>query len=248
VNPHICRTFLVFLFISGLIGSAQEPTPKREYLSPQNWSKLKTGDIVFIRSRSVNAALIAALSNIAAQADADDVFTHCGIVFVDQVDGRLKVYEGAGRGRYLTLNEWRAAESKGTVNGKQTSDIHNVYVRRWNGQPSLESSLPKILEKAKLLHNTTYDQGFSWSDDHAYCSELVWKSYQAGGLSFGTLPTMSHYVDAVPTAIAQQIRAKLEAAKAGFRHGKGYDPNESAVSPEDIFRSPHLMAITDTSS
>ena len=238
--------FSVAFLLLTLLSFGQEMTPKRQSLSPEHWSKLKPGDIVFIRSRSSNAALIAALSNVAAKDDADDVFTHCGILFVDASDGKLKVYEGAGRGRYLSLAEWQTAESKGTVNGKAMTDLHNIYVRRWNGQPDLQTAIGKILEKAKILHNTTYDQGFSWTDDHAYCSELVWKSYQAGGLSLGTLPIMAHYVDSVPDNLAQQIKAKLEAEKDTYRNGKGYDPQESAISPEDIYKSSSLVSVTDT--
>ena len=245
MNARISFLCLAFLSLSGLLSFGQEATPKRQSLSPEHWSKLKPGDIVFIRSRSSNAALIAALSNIAAKDDADDVFTHCGILFTDQRDGKLKVYEGAGRGSYLTLEQWRAAESKGTINGKTMTDLHNVYVRRWNGRPDLQTAIGKILEKAKILHNTTYDQGFSWTDDHAYCSELVWKSYQAGGLSLGTLPDMAHYVNAAPDNIAQQIKAKLEAEKA-YRGRKGYDPHESAISPEDIYKSSDLVSVTDS--
>jgi hypothetical protein len=222
---------------------AQQVPPTRKSLAKQYWSKLREGDIVFIRSRSANAPLIAALSNLNAQDDADDVFTHCGIVFRD-ADGQWKVYEGAGRiGIRLTLTEWQSKESK-------DGPLHNLYVLRWNGQPQLTGSvLEKVVTKAKILHDTHYDNGFSWTDSHAYCSELVWKAFDAGGLTLCDLPNMGHYVDAVPAKVADKIKERLNdpAVKRDYRDGKNYDPKESAISPEDIFRSAALIAVTDDS-
>ena len=237
--------------VAPLLGHAQQAPRERQPLSPPQWnSKLHDGDIVFIRSRSQNAALIAALSRIDADRDdselADKVFTHCGIVFHDR-DG-WKVYEGAGRGRVLTLAEWQKEEStRPGNNGRpgKAEPLHNVYVRRWKTPGQMNGKLPTILARAKALHQTRYDFGFSWSDARAYCSELVWKAYFAAGLSFGELPKMSHYMNAVSNEVARTIKGKLEEAKDTYRGGKGYDPNESAVSPEDVFNSPSLVSVTD---
>lgn len=233
--------FALVLMSTALCSAQGTPTPRKP-ISPDNWRKLEPGDIVFIRSRSNNAPLIAALSNLDANADADDVFTHCGIVFRE--GEQLKVYEGAGRGQRLTLAEWRTVESKGKVDGVEKSDLHNVYAMRWNGEPKLAAGLDEVLKKAKELHDTKYDHGFSWTDTRAYCSELIWKAYVAGGLSFGTLPTMEKYVKGAPQ-YADKIKAKLDKAKVdGFRD-TGYVPTELAISPEDIYKSPHLTPITD---
>jgi hypothetical protein len=103
----ICFASFAFAFA---VCWAQQNSSEREPLSPSNWeSKLREGDIVFIRSRSGNASLIAKLSNIEATDDtgkpgdetferADRVFTHCGIVF--RKNGEWMVYEGAGRGKF----------------------------------------------------------------------------------------------------------------------------------------------------
>ncbi|MFZ1220091.1 MAG: YiiX/YebB-like N1pC/P60 family cysteine hydrolase [Chthoniobacterales bacterium] len=237
------------IFLLGIfVCSAQETPQKRKPLSEPMWSKILPGDIVFIRSRTANAPLIAALSNVDAANDADDVFTHCGIVFKD-TDGELKVYEGEGRGPglWLTLGEWQKKVSTGKVNGVAKDDRHNIYVLRWNGTPGLAAGLGKLLEKAKALHDTEYDHGFSWSDKRAYCSELIWKAFDAGGLKLGELPKMKKYVDGAPPEIAKQIKGKLNDAKVEFRNGEGYLPEESAVSPEDIFKSSVLTPVTDDS-
>ena len=245
------RSLHFFLLIAALasICVAQTPTPpvlKRKFLSERNWSsKLEPGDIVFIRSRTANAALIAALSNVEEKDDADDVFTHCGIIFKDGAE--LKVYEGEGRGagNHLTLSAWQEDESKGEVNGVKKNDLHHIYAMRWNGQPELATGLDKLLKKAKELHDTRYDHGFFWTDKRAYCSELVWRAFEVAGFRLGKLPTMGEYVALARPDVAQKVKDKLEAAKNEYREGRGYLPNESAISPEDIYKSSVLTPITD---
>jgi len=243
------RRLLLVCSVLFLLCPTLYPAPKappRNSLSPDKWSKLEPGDIVFIRSRSDNAPLIAALTNLEEKSDADDAFTHCGIIFKD-ADGKLRVYEGEGRGAgtYLTLKEWQKKVSDGKVDGVPKSEpLHNVYAMRWNGEPKLATGLDKILQKAKELHDTKYDHGFSWTDTRAYCSELVWKAYRAGGLSLARLLTMERYIKGAPKH-ADTIKAKLEKAKNdGFRD-TGYVATESAISPEDIYLSPFLTPVTD---
>lgn len=247
MNRRFPLACIALLLLSPALCSAQAtPTPSpRKPLSSANWQKLEAGDLVFIRSRTANAPLIAALSNEESESDADNVFTHCGIIFKDS-DAKLRVYEGEGRGRvtWLTLAKWQATVSKGKVGKVERSDLHNVYAMRWNGEPNLATGLDKILARAKALHATKYDHGFSWTDTRAYCSELIWKAYVTGGLSLGKLPTMEKYVNGAPK-YADKIKGKLEEAKANGLRKKGYVPNEEAISPEDIYKSPHLTPITD---
>jgi Permuted papain-like amidase enzyme, YaeF/YiiX, C92 family len=152
----------------------------RKPLSAENWSKkLRDGDIVFIRSRNNNSQLIADLSSPSAPMDADNVFTHCGIIF--KQGGTPKVYEGAGRGEVLSLAQWQVSEANGGM-------LHNVYVRRWSrGDELTPQKLRIILDRAAALHYKPYDFGFSWTDRFSYCSKLVWKAYDAAGLELTTV-------------------------------------------------------------
>lgn len=241
--------FALILFSPALCLAQGTPTPApRKPLSSSKWKeKLEPGDIVFIRSRSNNAPLIAALSNENEKSDADNVFTHCGIIFKDS-NKVLRVYEGEGRGagKYLKVEDWQKKVSDGKVDGAPKSKpLHNVYAMRWKGEPSLAPGLDKILTRAKQLHDKDYDHGFSWTETRAYCSELVWKAYAASDLRLlEELPTMEKYVNGAPD-YADKIKAKLEKAKAdGFRD-TGYVPKESAISPEDIYKSARLTPITD---
>jgi|GEM_PF-3528599 len=249
MNRRVPLVCIALLLLGPALCSAQgtatpAPTPRKP-LSSENWNKLEPGDIVFIRSRTANAPLIAALSNVDANDDNDRVFTHCGIVFKE--GGELKVYEGEGRGVgvHYPLKKWQEEVSKGVVNGEWRTDLHHVYAMRWKGQPALTTGLSKVLSTAKALHDTRYDNGFYWSDAAAYCSELVWRAYQEGGFVLGDLPTMGKYVTAAPTPVAVEIKKKLDAAAEEYREGKGYFAEESAISPEDIYKSPHLTPITD---
>jgi permuted papain-like amidase YaeF/Yiix C92 family enzyme len=214
--------------------------PARKPLSAENWSKqLRDGDIVFIRSRSSNSQLIADLSSPSAPIDADNVFTHCGIVF--KQGGTPKVYEGAGRGKVLSLALWQVSESNGGM-------LHNVYVRRWSrGDELTPQKLRIILDTAAALHYKPYDFGFSWTDRFSYCSKLVWKAYAAAGLKLTPLRTLKNYLDQLRPTEAQQALDELNNGRA-FRDGRPIDPQEKAISPEDIYKSDKLISVTDESS
>jgi hypothetical protein len=231
--PILCS---VLLALVNLISAETVRKP----LSAENWSKkLREGDIVFIRSRSDNSRLIAALSSPNAETDLDNVFTHCGIVFNE--DGTWKVYEGAGRGKVLSLAQWQESEANGEV-------LHNVYVRRWSrGEELTPKKLRIILARAAALHYKPYDFGFSWTDRFSYCSKLVWKAYDAAGLTLAPLRTLKNYLDQLRPKDAQQALDKLNNGRA-FREGRPIDPEEKAISPEDIYKSDKLISVTDESS
>ena len=231
--PILCS---VLLTLVNLISAETVRTP----LSAENWSKkLREGDIVFIRSQNDNSQLIAALSSSSARTDIDDVFTHCGIVFNE--GGTWKVYEGAGRGKVLSLAQWQVSEANGGM-------LHNVYVRRWSrGKELTPKKLRIILDTAAALHYKPYDFGFSWTDRFSYCSKLVWKAYDAAGLTLAPLRTIKNYLDQLRPKEAQQARDKLNNGRA-FRDGRPIDPEEKAITPEDIYKSDKLISVTDESS
>jgi len=247
---HVHRFLFFALAFAATVSSAQQ-IPARKFLSEKNWSKLKDGDMVFIRSRSKNAALIAQISGISPSDENDAVFTHCGIVFRDS-EG-LKVLEGAGRGKVLTLADWQKSEAKdaGHPNGENP---HNVYVRRWGTSGELTAPrLSDLLKRAKALHDVGYDWGFSWTDNYAYCSELNWKAYHAAGLKDLPLHSIGYYLEKLgpqgPDAEAQLNRKETKDVYRRGPDGKGKDVDraETAVSPEDIYTSEMLVSVDDSS-
>jgi len=239
---------LVLAFVLPMSWAKQAPS-ERKYFSEKNWSKLTDGDMVFIRSRSKNAALIAQLSGIDSSDENDAVFTHCGIVFRDSQG--LKVLEGAGRGEVLTLADWQTREAKdaGHPNGEKP---HNVYVRRWRTPAELTAArLNDLLNRAKALHDIGYDWGFSWTDGYAYCSELNWKAYHATGLKDLPLHSIGYYLEKLgskgPEAEARLNRKEIKDVYRKGPDGKGKDVDraETAVSPEDIYTSEMLVSVDD---
>lgn len=200
--------------------------------------------MVFIRSVTDQAKTIAALGQPPPGADSDKVFTHCGIVFDDK--GVWKVYEGRGRDGKdpVSLEQWQKDEGGGRA-------IHNVYVRRLADRSVLTKDALKIMrDGANALHHTRYDFGFSWSDDYVYCSELIYKAYEKAGAAANTLKKphpIKDYYEAVP-ALAQTIKDQLDSAKAKTcRGGEPFNPEEPAISPEEIYNSPGLVSVNDDS-
>ena len=126
--------------------------------------------------------------------------------------------------------------------------LHNVYVRRWSrGDELTPQKLRIILDRAAALHYKPYDFGFSWTDRFSYCSKLVWKAYDAAGLTLTPLRTLKNYLDQLRPKEAQQALDKLNKGGA-FRDGRPVDPEEKAISPEDIYKSDKLISVTDESS
>jgi len=172
------------------------------------------------------------------------VFTHCGIVFNDK--GVWKVYEGRGRDGKdpVSLEQWQKDEGDGRA-------IHNVYVRRLADRSVLTNdALKRMRDRADALHHTHYDFGFSWSDDYVYCSELISKVYEKAGAAANALKkphSIKDYYEAVP-ALAQTIKDQLDYPKAkACRGGKPFNPEEPAISPEEIYNSSGLVSVNDDS-
>jgi Permuted papain-like amidase enzyme, YaeF/YiiX, C92 family len=226
-----------------------EPTaPERKPLSQKNWeSKLRDGDMVFIRSFSGNADDIAALSGQNAPTEADKRFTHCGIVFKDK-NGAWTVYEGKGRYKQdpVNLKQWQTDEANG-------NPLQEVYVRGLADRSLLTKDvLSKMKDRAGALHHTHYDSGFMWSDDFIYCSELIWKAYftALGKNVFKEPHAIRDYLDGLPADRVKAIITKLNLTKARDCRPEGkkdFSDGERAIIPEEIYESAVLVSVTDDS-
>jgi hypothetical protein len=245
MKRFIYFSLLVAVAATAALSRAQQPASERKSLSKQNWAgKLQDGDMVFIRSVTEQANTIAALVQPPPGTDPDKVFTHCGIVFNDK--GVWKVYEGRGRDGTgpVTLEQWQKDEGGGTA-------IHNVYVRRLMDRSVLtEDALKRMRERADALHHTHYDWGFSWSDEYVYCSELISKAYENAGAAANALNKPHPIKDYYETghAKAKTIKDHLNSTKAKMcRVGKPCNPEEPAISPEEIYNSSGLVSVNDDS-
>jgi hypothetical protein len=205
-----------------------------------DFSKLKDGDLIFIRSHSDNAPYIAAITG--------SKLTHCGIVFHE--GGEIRVYEGAGRGQYLTIKEWQVKESGG-------HSLEPIYARRLI-KALTSDQINSLKAEAAKLHETHYDFAFAWTNsykydngetkEYVYCSELQYKAYErALNIQLGTPHPMKDYFGAIPADERDAIIEKLKTNPKAIhcRAGDDFDPDELIISPEEVFQSDVLMDVTD---
>jgi Permuted papain-like amidase enzyme, YaeF/YiiX, C92 family len=120
-----------------------------------------------------------------------------------------------------------------------------------------ESKLQKLRDEAKKLHETYYDSGFAWNNHYTllggedqfsdnpddnecvYCSELVYKAFdRAFGIKLGTVHKIKDY------PLTDTAKKILDYPRGQHCRGeKDFDPNEDAIAPQDIFKSPELEKV-----
>lgn len=146
-------------------------------------------------------------------------FTHCGIIFYK--NGVPYVFEAVQPVKITPLPSWI---NRG-VNGNYA--VLRSYKELTNTQKS------KMYEYAKKQLGKNYDLKFQWSDNKMYCSELVWKCYMVAGIKLSEPKKFKNYNLSSPIAM-YTIRK---------RYGNTFNPNESVVSPKDIYNSDFLKII-----
>jgi Permuted papain-like amidase enzyme, YaeF/YiiX, C92 family len=247
VNRLTYFLFLMVLAAAPALCRAHQGVSERKPLSKQNWpTKLQDGDMVFIRSVTPQAQTIADLARPKAGTDPKKVFTHCGIVFRDGKGGWI-VYEGRGRNDEdpVSLEKWQTDESGGEAG-------HDVFVRRLRDRSALtEDALKSMRDKAYALHHTNYDWGFMWTDKFVYCSELIWRAYETAKVesALNKPHAIKEYYEGLSDQAAKDIKKQLNGDKARARRpgGAAFDPEEKAISPEEIYNSPGLVSVDDNS-
>ncbi len=234
--PATLSSKLTALFLGVLQGAALAQDETVLGQKPlKDFNKLKSGDLVFIRSSSDRASAIEELTK--------SPLTHCGIVFNE--DQRWIVYEGAGhRGDYKELRAWQIVES--TKHGERPPAVlHFIYVRRYNA--SLDGKLDGLRQRAKELHDTPYDFKFAWNNfdssgkEYIYCSELIWKAFHSAvGADLGAPHALKDYLN-------QGTADEKSKAQAAFKKylGNHFDPKDMAISPMEVFQSDKLKAVSD---
>jgi len=113
----------------------------------------------------------------AIQIATHSTYSHMGIIFLK--NGRPYVFEAIRTVRYTPLKKWIDRGEGG----------HYVIKRLRNADRVMSSkAIEKLKSVAANFQGKPYDLTFGWSDDHIYCSELVWKIYDRGiGVKIGRL-------------------------------------------------------------
>jgi hypothetical protein len=223
------------------------PTPRIPLTSFDN---LREGDLVFITSATYRADAIKQVTN--------SQLTHCGIIFKEGTD--LVVFEGAGRpaGKHRKIEDWQWEES--TKDGeKRPTSPNPIYAKRLKGADAA-NKIEDLRKWARVLHDCPYDAGFAWHNtdgpddlhgrEFIYCSEFIWKAFVKAGIPELTpLKKIKDYYTNLSGAIDENKKATVvkflneDERSTKKRRGKPYDPEESAVSPEDIYASKQLQDV-----
>lgn len=180
-------------------------------------SPLQAGDLIFQTSQSSQSEAI--------QLVTQSPYSHVGIIYKDG-EG-FKVYEAIRTVQLTPLDQWI----------KRGENGHYVVKRLKNAEERLGTSQQKQLLKAgKKYRNKPYDSYFAWSDDHIYCSELVWKMYkEALDIELGALVALGSY-DLGNKKVQQQLKERF----------KGNLPlDRRLISPAAIFASEELETVVE---
>lgn len=170
---------------------------------------LKTGDIVFQQSTSSQSQALRAATG--------SKYTHVGIVVIKK--GTPVVLEATHPVRYTALDRWIA----GGVGG------HAIAMRTVD--PLTPQAATNVVNAGEAFLGRGYDLAFLWSDDQLYCSELVFKAYQAGaGLKLTHLRTHRDY----------DLTSELVQTAIKTRYPNGLPVAEPVVAPSDLLASPLL--------
>lgn len=249
--PILCLTVLALTGAPSLAQPPATPTPTPR-IPLTDFSKLKDGDLVFIKSSTDRADAIEKVTGSS--------LTHCGIIFLvgDSEPKERMVYEGAGRGinKHLNMRDWQLKESGYDPDHPPAHPIlHEVYARRWKDMPT--DKIGQLKDEASKLHNTPYDFGFAFENrdgngtEYIYCSELIYKAFKKTFvIDLGNPRPLSSYYSSLDEAHAREVRKVLDKylnkpESKACRGGQPYNPAEMTISPKQVDESTLLQDVTD---
>jgi hypothetical protein len=179
--------------------------------------QLHNGDIIFQISRSSQSAAI--------QIATHSKYSHMGMIFFK--DGKPYVFEAVRTVQYTPLKQWIDGGDGG----------HYVIKRLRNADKVMTpQAIEKLKSVAENFQGKPYDLIFEWSDDHIYCSELVWKIYDRGiSIQVGQLKKLRDF-DLSNDAVKKKMKE---------RYGDQIPLNEMVISPGDMFSSELLKTISE---
>jgi uncharacterized protein YycO len=174
---------------------------------------LREGDIVFSGSSAGQGeAIIEATGS---------PYTHCGIVFLS--DGKPMVLEAVQPVGVVSLETFKSRCKPGT------------FMARRLKSPLASANYQMARTWAAAQIGKNYDPRFRWNDDTLYCSELVWKIYQHGGVELCQPRRFRDYHLDDPKV------KKLVEERYGSVEKIPLD--EKVVAPSDLATSPLLVDV-----
>ena len=128
-----------------------------QFFLPVSEKHFRDGDIAF---RGTNPQLLLFTGSL---------YTHCGVLHKE--NGTWYVYEARRGVQKTPWKEWK----------KQ----HICKVMRTK-EALTDNQKSKMMNKIRSMMGKPYDKGYVWDDSKIYCSELVWKAYDAAGIQLST--------------------------------------------------------------
>jgi len=175
--------------------------------------QFENGDIIFQTSLSSQSKAI--------QLATKSKYSHCGILFDE---AGWKVYEATSPNVTMTpIDEWIAkGENKKFV------------VKRLKKSELIDKNYKKFCDAANVFYQKKYDGEFNWSNEKAYCSELVWKTYKVGlGIELSKLKNLKDF----------DLSNKIVKQKLNERYRNKIPLDELVISPQAIFESDKLETV-----
>jgi len=173
----------------------------------------KNGDLIFQTSVNTQTQIL----KVATQSN----LTHVGIIYIKS--GTLYVFEAVGPVKLTLLSEW-----------VKKGDGGNYIVSRLSSGLD-ETQLNKLYTYCLNQKGKRYDSKFQWSDSKIYCSELVWKAYNAIGIKLSSPKTFEDF-NISSSIVKQEIKK---------RYGENFIKEELVVAPVDLYESSKLTVIFD---
>lgn len=151
-------------------------------------------------------------------------WTHMGVIFI--APAGPMVLEAVSPVRTTPLQEWVA-------HGR---DRHYVVKRLRDADVRLSSdAISKMRALGKTWLGRPYDLRFRWDDQALYCSELAYKLFDRGaGVSIGKLERAADM-----NLDDKRVQQALQKRFAGAR----FDPTETVVTPDTIFKDEQLIEV-----
>ena len=175
-----------------------------QFFLPVSEKHFREGDIAF---RGTNGTLLLFTGSF---------YTHCGILHKE--NGTWYVYEAHKGVEKTPWKEW-----------KKEQTICKVMRTR---KPLTDKQKSKMMQKIRSMKGKRYDQGYFWSDSKMYCSELVWKAYDAAGIQLST-----------PRKGSTFFASHFRYAQKEMKKKNPNVMNELMVPPSDLVHSRQLKRV-----
>lgn len=179
-------------------------------------TKLRDGDLIFQESTSRQSEMVKALTN--------SRWTHMGVVFNDS-SGPM-VFEAVSPVGKAPLRQWIARSRNGSYAVKRLRDADTRLS---------QDVLARMRKLGASWLGKPYDLRFRWDDQALYCSELAYKLFdRAAGVQLGKL---ERAVDM--NLDDERVQQALKKRFAGAQ----FDPTETVVTPDSIFKDEQLVDV-----